>query len=327
MHDHQQLSGTISVRSLVAEWQAEQHTTPQLLLDISGYRLNIQSSADVWYRAQSAQFLLNNPLLTPLPTVSVSVTFPEFPEAPLQHALTLLTKLSYGISIASFLFFMGPILILESERYWRTLQTSIGDSRIYSSETPHPTITQKRSPEPYAANPWDVFSLRVPDLDIQSTIVPNVDSTSKESYTSALQLGIAHAAGSTFPDQLEENKTTYLFAHSTDASWNVSRYNAQFYALKDAEIGQKVVVRYWNMDYTYRIQEKKIISADDTSYMAPQTEKEQLILQTCYPPGTTWKRLLIIAVPEKDFTSEETYNNTIQDIDNESAAQYNTQTV
>ncbi|MCD8484243.1 sortase [Candidatus Woesebacteria bacterium] len=69
--------------------------------------------------------------------------------------------------------------------------------------------------------------------------------------------------------------------------------------------------------------------------MAPQTEREQLILQTCYPPGTTWKRLLIIAVPEAEYqeyidSQEEntaSYNNSTDDMDKKLSAQYNTQTV
>lgn len=330
-----QLSGSFSIRELVADWKTQQYSAPQIWLDLGAYRQERSSLLDNWYWSQGSHILLENPLLQPLPwskvptisvpSVSISVEFPAFP---VNEILTTATRLAYGISLASFLFFLGPIIILETQQAWKNIQAHLGDSRIYSAETP-PMVTTPptNTPEPYAATPQDVFSLKIPELDIESIVVPNVDSTDKNSYTTALKQGIAHAAGTGFPDQLEDNKTIYLFAHSTDATWNIARYNAQFYALKDAEIGQTVQVRFWNKNYTYRIAEKKIISADDTSYMAQQTDQEQLILQTCYPPGTTWKRLLIIAVPEEDYQEEESHKNNINDIDNVVSAQYNTQTV
>lgn len=336
------IRGSFSIRELVANWQKNQYSQPQIWLDLSAYRQDKAVTLDNWYLTQGVHTLLQNPLVQPLPWTEVvipQVTVPAIPSVSLsiqlptlaiREILTTATRLAYGISLASFLFFLGPIIILEAQQSWKNLQTHLGDSRVYSAEEPQRRpITRgfDPSPEPYASAPEDIFSLRIPDLDIQSNIVPNVDSTDKNSYTSALKEGIAHAASTGFPDQLEENKTVYLFAHSTDASWNIARYNAQFYALKDAEVGQVVHVRFWNEDYTYRITEKKIISADDTSYMEKQTEKEQLILQTCYPPGTTWKRLLIIAVPEKDYIEPESHKNTIDDIDKKLSAQYNTPTV
>ena len=95
----------------------------------------------------------------------------------------------------------------------------------------------------------------------------------------------------------ESNKTIYLFAHSTDAPWNIARYNAQFYGLKDAKEGQEIRLRFWGEDKMYRIVRTEIVPASDTTYLQPQTEKEQLILQTCYPPGTAWKRLIVVAEP------------------------------
>jgi len=47
--------------------------------------------------------------------------------------------------------------------------------------------------------------------------------------------------------------------------------------------------------YKYEVAEKEVVSATDTKYLVPQTVSEKLIMQTCYPPGTTWKRLVVVA--------------------------------
>ena len=42
----------------------------------------------------------------------------------------------------------------------------------------------------------------------------------------------------------------------------------------------------------------EIIDPDEVSLLTQAQESgEQLVLQTCWPPGTTWKRLIVIAKP------------------------------
>ena len=118
----------------------------------------------------------------------------------LEALFTLSTRFAYGISLASLLFFLGPIVILESQQTLKDLQNHLGKNKVYSAPL-EPVFTQ--TPEPYASSPMDVFSIRVPDLEIESVIIPNVDTTDKDSYSPALKEGIAHAAGSGFPGESE----------------------------------------------------------------------------------------------------------------------------
>ena len=39
------------------------------------------------------------------------------------------------------------------------------------------------------------------------------------------------------------------------------------------------------------------MAADDLSIVKDTHDQDVLILQTCYPPGTTWQRLLVLAEP------------------------------
>jgi sortase A len=138
------------------------------------------------------------------------------------------------------------------------------------------------------------FSIIVEKIGANAPIIANVDASSKEAYTAALKRGVAHALGTAFPG---DPGVTYLFAHSTDTIFNVPRYNAIFYLLNDLTPGDKVVLFFNNKRYDYAVTEKKITEPADVSYFTLKTSEQILVLQTCYPPGTTWKRLLVIAKP------------------------------
>src|SRR3990170_4988289 len=138
------------------------------------------------------------------------------------------------------------------------------------------------------------FSIIVEKIGAKAPVVANVNAADKTTYDAALKRGVAHALGTSFPGQ---PGVSYLFAHSTDTIFNVPRFNAVFYLLKDLEAGDKVVVFFNSKRYDYQVVESKVTEAEDVSYFTMKTEEQILVLQTCYPPGTTWKRLLVIAKP------------------------------
>lgn len=141
------------------------------------------------------------------------------------------------------------------------------------------------------------FSIIIPRIGADSLIIPNVDPANETEYLKALKIGVAHAKGSVFPGI---PGATYLFAHSTDAWYDVGRYNAVFYLLKDVSIGDEITVFFKNRRYNYTVENTKIIDGNDVSdLVSAQIGSERLILQTCWPPGTTLKRLLVTAKPVK----------------------------
>lgn len=142
------------------------------------------------------------------------------------------------------------------------------------------------------------FGIIIPKIGANAKIIPNVDAGKSESYLPALQEGVAHAAGTVFPGVASN---IYLFAHSTDAFWNVGRYNAIFYLLKELDNGDEIDIFYLGKRHIYKVVDKKIVDPSEVSYLTEQTPYEQLTLQTCWPPGTTLKRLIIKARPEKDL--------------------------
>lgn len=141
------------------------------------------------------------------------------------------------------------------------------------------------------------FSILIPKIGASSKVFPNVDPSNEGEFLSVLQNGIAHSQGTLFPGM---KGNIYLFAHSTDNFWDVGRYNAVFYLLKDLTVGDDVVVYFENQRHNYVVKETKVVDPSEVSYITKSnTGKEVLILQTCWPPGTTWKRLLVFAEPKK----------------------------
>lgn len=209
----------------------------------------------------------------------------------------------YG-GIIGLLVLVGPLLFIEGRFRLDQLTPEVKSAEQVKVETEYPKV---ESPSfQYLLNqkyleilkPVDPeFSVIIPKLSINSKVVPNVDVADKKVYEPALKQGAAHAKGTYFPG---ENGTTFIFAHSTNYEWFVARYNAIFYLLKDLEKDDQVHLVYKNTVYPYKVVEKKIVGARDIEYLTPHKGREELILQTCYPPGTTEKRLIVIARPTTD---------------------------
>lgn len=144
------------------------------------------------------------------------------------------------------------------------------------------------------------FSIVIPKININSKVFANTSVSDKVQYSQILQEGVAHAESTYLPG---EGGTVYLFAHSTDYIWNIARFNAEFYLLKELKTDDLVNLVYQGKVYTYRVDKAKVVNADETYYIKPKKNGEELILQTCWPPGTTWKRLLIFAKLEDERKS------------------------
>lgn len=207
----------------------------------------------------------------------------------------LLRTLGFGLlafAITSFLFIFLPIVKEEFTFFNKSKEPVSGFGELISKTMAERSIEVKKDTSNLKLNSY--FSLNIPKIGAHANIVPNVDAANPNEYTKALKEGIAHAKGSNFPGQ---GKLVYLFSHSTDSPLNFSRYNAVFYLLGRLEKGDKILVYFLDKKYVYEVNRKIITQAGDTSWLKDRGEGEQLILQTCDPPGTSLRRLLIIAKP------------------------------
>lgn len=201
----------------------------------------------------------------------------------------------------------GPALYFEAQ--FRVIQARGITYKIAEADTISELVRNEESTQPSfsdllvgvkeqeIAPPDTDFSIVIPKIGASAKVTPNVDPSSEDAFLPVLKEGVAHAQGTVFPG-LPGN--IYLFAHSTDNFWNAGRYNAIFYLLKDLNEGDEIAVFFQGERYNYVVTQTRTVDPDEVSFITQaQTGDEQLILQTCWPPGTTWKRLLVFARPQK----------------------------
>ncbi|MBI4039806.1 sortase [Candidatus Daviesbacteria bacterium] len=139
------------------------------------------------------------------------------------------------------------------------------------------------------------YGIVIEKINANAKVMPGIDPGNEAQYTSALAKGVAEAKGSTLPGQ---PGNLYIFSHSTDAPWNIVRFNAIFYLLRELDKGDRVVIFYQGRRYDYIVFDKTVADPADTSYLNNRYDKPVLTLQTCDPPGTLLRRLLVRAVLE-----------------------------
>lgn len=214
-------------------------------------------------------------------------------------------------SVAGLLWIFGPSLWLEVGYWFRPKQTRVagadpavavpaekmsGFSGLFYSVGQGFSQLNEGAEVLIAPLSTD-FGIVIPKIMANVAVTANVNPADAEEYQEVLRQsgGVAHAAGSAFPD---EDGVVYIFGHSTDSNLNVARFNAVFYLLRKLEAGDMIQVYYRGREYRYLVKYKKVVDSTDISDITDVTAPRRLILQTCWPPGTTWKRLLIVAEPE-----------------------------
>jgi len=136
------------------------------------------------------------------------------------------------------------------------------------------------------------FSIVIPKINANTKVIKNVDPYNSSVYQQALTQGVAHASGTATPDTFGN---TFIFAHSAGNWYQANQYNAVFYLLNKLVVGDQIYIYYQNQKYIYLVKELKFVAPTDVKLMNQELSKHQLTLMTCWPPGTTLKRLIIIA--------------------------------
>lgn len=202
-----------------------------------------------------------------------------------------------------FIFILGPLVkaevkyrvdrILQVKRVVPNIITSTQQPGAIPEETNGPLSFGSVSASENSIIPVSTdYGIVIEKINANAKIVAGVNPASEKEYVKALSFGVAEALGSTLPG---EPGNLYLFSHSTDAPWNIIRFNAIFYLLKELEAGDRVIIFYKNKRYDYFVFDKTITSPNDVSYLTNRYDLPVLTLQTCDPPGTLLNRLIVRA--------------------------------
>ena len=228
-----------------------------------------------------------------------------------EFILILFLRTVGNFLILTSLFFIGKTFyqpISEEVKYFVEKQAekkyvvaSVEDApkvkREFSGQAPKSALAKALQIKPVEVIvPQDPqFSVVIPKIAANSRVLPSVDAASEDEYLASLQQGVAHAEGTAFPG---EGGHIFMFAHSTDYIWNVGTYNAVFYLLYKLEAGDEVNLFYKGKRFVYTVTGSQIVDPSEVEYLTRKTDNELLTLQTCWPPGTTFKRLLVFAEPK-----------------------------
>lgn len=129
------------------------------------------------------------------------------------------------------------------------------------------------------------YYLSMPSLGIEDAYVSTTDNN--------VNLHLIHFPGTALPPNIGN---AAIFGHSTLPQWfDPHNPHAIFATALDTKIGDSVNVTIGNKIYIYKVIKMSIVPAEDTSYLAQDTDGSYLSIITCTPPGTTWKRLVIKA--------------------------------
>lgn len=131
----------------------------------------------------------------------------------------------------------------------------------------------------------------IPKIHAQARIIEQVDPWNETLYKKALTMGIAHAKNTALPG---EKGTIFLFAHSSGLPWELTNNNAPFLRLNELAFGDRIEITKNGKVYIFAVTNKKEIQASEVQYLTKES-KDNLILQTCTPIGTSLRRLLIFA--------------------------------
>ncbi len=139
------------------------------------------------------------------------------------------------------------------------------------------------------------FHLLIPKLNLNAPVIADVDGTDKDAYFKALEGGVAHFKSTAKPG---EGSNIFIFGHSSFYWYKPGDYKEIFKTLPDLTVGDEISLWYNSKEYRYKVTETKEVQPTEVDVLQG-TKQEQVTLMTCVPPGTTLRRLIVIATPSQ----------------------------
>ncbi|OQB06361.1 MAG: Sortase family protein [bacterium ADurb.Bin212] len=189
---------------------------------------------------------------------------------------------------AAIIFIVAVLLILYL--VWQGLKSQKGQTEATSNLTQTPVV--KESPdlknEQKSQSPVIISSA----IDLSAPITLDVNGSDINEYNSALEKGVAHLKGSALPGK---NGNVFIFGHSSYDVEKAGQYKEVFAKLDQLANGDVVEIQSQEARYTYKVIDKKIVNPNDVSVAGQNFSLKQLTLMTCWPIGSTEKRLVVVA--------------------------------
>lgn len=147
------------------------------------------------------------------------------------------------------------------------------------------------------------WTIAIPRLGIRAPILlPTMDNWSARAWDmleEQMQIGLHHGTVA-YPHSVNPGAKGNLIiaGHSSppDEASAQSAYGSVFAALPDIQIGETIKVS----SSQYVVEDKFVVSPQETSILEQQDDESLLKLITCYPVGTTRERMIVVARKVED---------------------------
>ena len=144
-------------------------------------------------------------------------------------------------------------------------------------------------------------------------IVPIIwnSGTDENALLINLEQGLVHYTGTSLPS--EGSGPVFIVGHSSYYWWNKGLYKTVFANLDKLETNDEIFLAYQDIVYIYRVTDKVIVKPDQTEVMN-QKSGGSLALMTCWPTGTSLKRLVVFATEiSPSLTLDEAKNSNLKE--------------
>lgn len=209
------------------------------------------------------------------------------------NSLDLVRKAGIAlIALSALIVFLTFYPVFKEEAKYQLLPKH-KDVAVITQEEAQQQTQAGAQPESDVVYPVDEdFGIVIPKISANARVIADVDWQDANVYQRALTEGVAHAAGTAYPGM---SGNVFIFSHSGVDFYEANRYNALFYLLNKLVPDEEIYVFYKGQKFVYRVSEKKIVSPEQVEYLAGDPAKKTLTLMTCWPAGTTLKRLIVVA--------------------------------
>lgn len=127
------------------------------------------------------------------------------------------------------------------------------------------------------------YNLSIPKLKIEGAVT--------EIGGEDLSKNLVHYKGTALPGKIGN---AVIFGHSVlPQFFNPKNYLSIFSTLPTLKKGDKIIVNYDGIAYTYEVQSMYETKPDDLSVLGQDTDGAYISLITCVPPGTYLRRLVV----------------------------------
>jgi len=130
-------------------------------------------------------------------------------------------------------------------------------------------------------------SIIIPKINVNAPIIWQVED---KDILSKLDEGVVHFKGTALPNEVGN---TALTGHSSSYPWKKTKYGQVFSLLGKLEPNDDIIIVYNKKRYAYKVDKKEVVSPQDVQVLT--TKYSKLTLITCWPIGTTLKRLVVYA--------------------------------